>query len=150
MHDVSGPLLRSIRKEGAMILKFSRRKVKEMVAYEKGHEPARKPYTGEGWGCEAEHARGLNLVGDRGIYLICNNSGGVAPSTSGRLAYALECNPEKQGFEDWWNVKQVAFGGDDGAEFIPLELVEQWLKLAKDEAVLWLDLTPSRYQLLDN
>ena len=34
-----------------------------------------------------------------------------------------------QEFDDWWEAKRAAFGGDDGVEFIPLAGVEKSLEL---------------------
>jgi len=59
----------------------------------------------------------LWLVGDQGVYLMSNGSG----DTKGPIAYAKGCDPDKDDFDDWWELKRASFGGDDGVELLPLE-----------------------------
>jgi hypothetical protein len=65
----------------------------------------------------------LILVGDDGIYLLSNGQypGEKPPYLA---AYARECNPKTMDFDTWWAAKQEIFGGDDGAEHVPLADVE--------------------------
>lgn len=134
-----------------MNLIFERTKVQELLAYELAGKPDNKPYTGKGWGCKGEKAHGLNLVGDQGVYLLANRKQKEAPAESGLIAYARGCNPDIDEFDDWWNNKRASFGGDDGAEFIPVEDIQQWLERnakVDNEVFLVIDLTPDQLSLV--
>lgn len=70
--------------------------------------------------------KGLWLVGDQGVYLMPNTTDGIHHKNLGKddtrlVVYARECNPNKLGFDDWWDVKRSTFGGDDGVEFLNLQ-----------------------------
>lgn len=64
---------------------------------------------------------GFWLVGDEGVYLMHNGKrqDGEKPV----VVYATECNPEKLPFDEWWENKRASFGGDDGVEYLPPELI---------------------------
>lgn len=83
------------------------------------------PYTGPDWGVEEDTTQGLQLVGDRGVYLMGNHKHESAPSEMGLVAYATGCHPDKDEF--WYENKRMSFGGDDGANFIPLTDADRWL-----------------------
>ena len=75
---------------------------------------------------------GLLFVHDRGVYLMSSGSprdklSGRGPSYAVYAAYADQCDPEKDA--DWWEASRARVGGDDFAEFIPIE--ETWLNLCK-------------------
>lgn len=58
------------------------------------------------------------LVGDQGVYLMGNH---VLPEgEKPEVIYFDGCNPDKDAFDDWWSYKRATFGGDDGADPIPL------------------------------
>lgn len=91
----------------------------------------------------------LLLVGDQGVYLMTNAKtdhlpGGERP----RPAYAIEADPDRVPFGDWWDAKNVSFGGDDGVELIELDAVEQWLARARGRKRLRLELTPESMRFL--
>lgn len=70
----------------------------------------------------------LWLVGDQGVYLMGNDAGREA----GRpVVYAVECDPTKLEFDDWWAAKNATFGGDDGVEALPLSQVEPLINAAR-------------------
>ena len=64
--------------------------------------------------------KGLWLVGDEGVYLMPNTVG-----SKRTIVYARECDPTKLEFDDWWVVKGITFGGDDGIEFINIDEIER-------------------------
>ena len=102
-----------------MKLYFKKSEVAKVIqAVEKG-SGHQVPYTGEPWGCPEDHTPGIMVVGDQGVYIIGNEDSNGAPVKSGLIAYAKGCNPSVD--SDWWKLKQVAFGADDGAEFLALD-----------------------------
>jgi hypothetical protein len=60
--------------------------------------------------------KGFWLVGDQGVYLMHN--GQTPEGGKNHVVYAVECNPEKVAFDEWWDVKRATFGGDDGVDFL--------------------------------
>jgi hypothetical protein len=131
-----------------MILKFNRAKVQELMDAELAREPGRVPYTGAGWDTPEKRAHGLNLVGDQGVYLVCNSPrvDGRSPSKSGDIAYAANCDPNRMAFEDWYEVKNRSFGGDDGVEFIPADNIRAWLDNTQ-APMARIDIGPKRFAL---
>lgn len=72
---------------------------------------------------------GFLLVKDQGVYLMSNGSPRDIVSTDGDrktsyLVYAKGCNPEKDEF--WYDTAVDRLGGDDFAQFLPVE----WLEMA--------------------
>lgn len=68
---------------------------------------------------------GLWLVGDHGIYLMCNMpSEDVRQAGIQHVVYARQANPETMAFEEWYQAKRDIFGADDGVEFLSAESVE--------------------------
>ena len=62
----------------------------------------------------------LMLVGSDGVYFMSDR-----PNSTDQ-AFAEGCNPNKDEFDDWWELKRSTWGGDDGAEeFDPLQIL--WL-----------------------
>ncbi len=63
----------------------------------------------------------MQLVGDDGVYWMSGvsyedhikNEEGKAD-----VCYAHNCNPHTQDFDEWWDAKQMTFGGDDGVDSI--------------------------------
>jgi hypothetical protein len=89
---------------------------------------------------------GLWLVGDTGISLMSNGAPPLLPSgstTSNVVAYAAECDPRNRG--DWWDVKQAAFGGDDGTLFLEASFIEGLIARGRAQSVC-LDATPERVE----
>jgi len=107
---------------------------------------------------------GLWLVGDDGVYLMTNSRVGLRkdpedPESHFVVAYAIEICPvddkgnKKASIDDWWETKRAAFGGDDGADFIPYEAdegpsIKGWLESNDGEPLLKMDLTPQNYSLV--
>lgn len=80
----------------------------------------------------AEHYRGLYgvktgpglwLVGDHGVYLMGNQE--LNPTKPPNVVYAEGINPLED--ENFYASKRMIFGGDDGAEFLKLQDVKEWL-----------------------
>jgi len=133
-----------------MILTFDRVQMAKLLATELAGPKGAKPFTGKGWGCKAVKSHGLNLVGDQGIYFVCNRKMVDSPVNMGLVAYAKECNPtnKKTKFDDWWAVKNATFGGDDGVEFVTVRSVKAWLDAYWHSNRLRMDLNPGGYVLL--
>lgn len=105
-------------------------------------------------------APGLWLVGDDGIYLMSNSKEGLKvesdmPSEAPHfVVYARECDPKnKEAAEDWWSVKRAAFGGDDGADYIPYQAdkkqcLQSWLEGNPGVEFLQMDLSPGEMSLV--
>lgn len=107
---------------------------------------------------------GLWLVGDDGVYLMSNARSGLRkdpedPESHFVVAYAIEICPvdekgnKKASIDDWWETKRQAFGGDDGADFIPYESdegpsIKGWLESNEGELLLPMDLTPQNFSLV--
>jgi hypothetical protein len=80
---------------------------------------------------------GLWIVGDEGVYIMPNgelpngghpendNPWATRGSTSHPIAYAKGCNPKVDDFDDWWQMKGRTWGGDDGAELLDAEEIEE-------------------------
>lgn len=70
---------------------------------------------------------GLNLVGDRGIYLMSNGRPRQNVNEEGtcQLVYAIGASPEDEGSYD---AKINLYGGDDGCDFLPAETIRPLLE----------------------
>lgn len=110
--------------------KFKADEVKRLVDHCKA-APTHDKYWGEVVGPS------LLLVGDRGVYLMSNGLPGdlLDPSkkdakfASRFVAYADGIDPNKN--EDWYEEKREKFGGDDGADPLPLAWFEKALFTGK-------------------
>lgn len=109
-----------------MKLSFNKADVQKLIDHAKAASKHRLPYG------KKKEKPGLMLVGDQGIYLM---SSGIPhlPKDGGKpeesfVVYPKQCDPTKMEFDEWWEAKRAAFGGDDGVEFLPLESVEASLK----------------------
>ncbi|MFX4300167.1 DUF3085 domain-containing protein [Pseudosulfitobacter pseudonitzschiae] len=83
---------------------------------------------------------GLWLVGDQGVYIMANVP--VTPETraSGdHVVYAAECDPTKLPFDEWYDNKRRIFGGDDGSEFLPAEMIEKALSSGPAKLIVDID-----------
>lgn len=126
-----------------MHMHFDRAEVERLLAHAKAAPEHWKPYE------KGEAEAGLILVGDSGVYLMSNGTPGlfVPGGSKGQLvAYAAECNPVKLPFDDWWGNKRAGFGGDDGADLLPANFIENALKLQKGDVTL--DVTPGRVAIV--
>lgn len=96
---------------------------------------------------------GLWIVGDQGVYLMSNgnphfhNPNNPENPKSSFVVYAKECDPHKLPFDEWYENKRAAFGGDDGSEFISAETIEEWFMRNPKKKTFNIDLTPSRMKI---
>ncbi|WP_414463337.1 DUF3085 domain-containing protein [Hyphomicrobium sp. DY-1] len=94
--------------------------------------------------------KGLWLAGDEGVYLMANTTDGEVNSKRREgdkpfVIYALECDPTKMPFEEWWANKRASFGGDDGVDFFPLE---DFIRFRREEPThLVMEFTPEQIVL---
>jgi hypothetical protein len=80
---------------------------------------------------------GFWIVGDEGVYLMAN--GKAIEAERQPLVYADECNPQTLPFDQWWEYKCASFGGDDGAEFIDRQTVENICATGHDMVIEFMD-----------
>ncbi len=83
-----------------------------------------------------EVSPGLILVKDQGTYLLSNGAlkEGETASNLGLISYAEGTNPKTD--PDWWDVSRELCGGDDFAEYLPLE----WFSEALEQGDQYLEL----------
>jgi hypothetical protein len=109
-----------------MKLTFNAKQVRDLINMTLVANPGVVPYTGPSYEelLGPKHReireRGLQLVGDHGIYLMSNADWPQAKRKDGtaHIVYAEECNPDTN--PDWHCVKRMSFGGDDGVEFFTM------------------------------
>jgi hypothetical protein len=105
------------------VLKFPAdlvRKLADHAAAAKDHRPA--------YG--QPKVPGLMLVGDQGVYLMSTGLPRLPRAGSEKgsfVVYADGINPDVDEFDSWWERKRATFGGDDGADVIPLESFQRAL-----------------------
>ena len=116
-----------------MKLYFKKEQIAKIIAATEKGAGHQVPYTGEPWGRPKDDSPGIMVVGDQGVYIIGNEDSDVAPLKSGLIAYAVGCNPHVD--EDWWEMKQMTYGADDGAEFLELEVAKRLLLVGLDPFV---------------
>ena len=65
----------------------------------------------------------LEIVGDDGVYILNHSTKTNSRNVENhpKVVYAEECNPKTMEFDDWWEVKNNSFGGDDGVELLPID-----------------------------
>lgn len=101
-------------------LVFDTPTVRKLVDHAKAAKTHRATY-----GRKPEPA--LLLVGDQGVYLMSSGQPILPaedgkPDSSSLVAYAKGTDPKKD--EDWYDEKRALFGGDDGADALPLAGLE--------------------------
>jgi len=119
--------------------------VRKLVDHAKGSTEHRATY-----GHKAEPA--LLLVGDQGVYLM---SSGIphlplpdGKSDSSLVAYAKGTNPSGSD-DDWYENKRALYGGDDGADALPLAGLEDALVACEAAGVAFkIRLSPSSISVL--
>lgn len=88
------------------------------------------------YGQEDNPPRGFWIVGDQGVYLMHNGKHAAgADETKNVVVYAHECNPNTMDFDEWWAVKRLTFGGDDGADYFDTAFVLQCIELKRDMVI---------------
>jgi Protein of unknown function (DUF3085) len=128
-----------------MKITFDRAGVERLIAHAKA-----APEHSLAFGEKAPALPGLWIVGDEGVYLMSNGKPGLPLDENGKqfMVYADQINPLTMAFDDWWANKRTAFGGDDGADMIPLSEIEQALATYRAGEALQLELTPKAMRWL--
>lgn len=88
---------------------------------------------------------GLWLVGDQGVYLMSNET--LTDNNKPTVTYANEINPHTLEFDDWYDAKQAAFGGDDGVVFLEAAALREWIRNTPGPT-LSMNLTPRGLTLI--
>lgn len=87
--------------------------------------------------------RGLILVGDQGVYLMSQASRAEVDAAGvSHVAYARQIDPTALPFDEWYDAKRTAFGGDDGTMLLPQEDLERLL--GHSGKTIDMELTPDR------
>lgn len=71
------------------------------------------------------------LVGDNGVYFCTESLNPNNPESGRFVVFAENCNPEAMEFDEWWEVKQATWGGDDGVEKFHISELEKALTTIK-------------------
>lgn len=99
-----------------------------------------------------EDGPGLWLVGDHGVYLMsnaaCDQNIQQKDGNGMLVAYADQINPNTLPFEEWYDNKVAAFGGDDGCDFIAADMIEVMLEVS-DESKVGIKLTLSDIRVVN-
>jgi hypothetical protein len=98
---------------------------------------------------------GLWIVGDQGVYLMSNGRPDLMPEPIDPahperrfVVYAREIDPTRMAFDVWYANKRMAFGGDDGCDYLAASDIEAALADQGPNEPLVLDLTPARLKLM--
>ena len=121
-----------------MIIHFERASVARLLAHSRA-APSHEPSYAERY-ANIRPTAGLWLVGDQGVYLMSNGRPAL-PMDGAHALYAIEIDPTKVSFDEWWAAKRAAFGGDDGVEALRADFIDNWLALHGGRMIP-LDLTP--------
>jgi hypothetical protein len=75
---------------------------------------------------------------------------GMGDKPSNLVVYADGINPDVDAFDDWWAEKRRTFGGDDGADVIPLRSFQAALAglLGEKDARVEVEITPTTLGVL--
>ncbi len=85
----------------------------------------------------------LHLVKDHGIYVMSNGSPRqlIEGTDKSVVAYAIEANPNKLEFDEWWETAGRIMGGDDCVITLPLPMFETATKDKNDSDTFRLKVT---------
>ena len=76
-----------------------------------------------GYDDEATPCPALQLVHDRGVYIMSNGiPRDMVDSSGSYVVYAEGCDPSKAEFDDWYEKSRDLVGGDDFVEVIKITL----------------------------
>lgn len=124
-----------------MKLHFEKKAIQAAYDFECAHCPSPAPYADDDIA-----QSGLLLVGDQGVYIMPNTSENTkvpGQPTMQHVVYAKEADPA---LDDWWESKRESFGPEDGAEFLPIKEVREWLALRADYKYVEADITPTQIE----
>ena len=74
----------------------------------------------------------VTLVGDEGVYFMAKCDKDEQPlrdDGSISVAYAVDCDPRGD-FDTWWEAKRETYGGDDGFDSLPIDIIMKPCKWA--------------------
>lgn len=127
-----------------MKLTFNRAGVERLLAHAKAASEHRSTFEQR-----PPIGPGLILVGDQGVYLMSNGLPMLKADDGENnfVVYADQINPETMQFDDWYEAKRAAFGGDDGAEPIPAASIEHSLVSGPGHP-LGMELTPQNIGIM--
>jgi hypothetical protein len=60
------------------------------------------------------------LVKDQGVYFMSDKGERDEKGRHKLLAFAVGCNPDVDGFDDWWELGRQELGGDDFGEYFDI------------------------------
>ncbi len=118
-----------------MILRFNKKEVDELINWQLQNKVSETevPYASyikeKDPKANVKCLPSLEIVGDDGVYILNHSTKTNSRNVENhpKVVYAEECNPKTMEFDDWWEVKNNSFGGDDGVELLPIE----WFKKIK-------------------
>ncbi|AJY19249.1 PF11284 family protein [Burkholderia multivorans ATCC BAA-247] len=61
------------------------------------------------------------LVKDQGVYFMAERGERRPDGRRKTIAYAVDCDPDADPFDNWWELARAEFGGDDFGEFFDLQ-----------------------------
>lgn len=59
---------------------------------------------------------GISLAKDHGVYFVADKGERTSEGRCKLIAYAVDCNPDIDPFNTWWETARVELGGDDFVE----------------------------------
>jgi hypothetical protein len=114
-------------------LRFNLEQLEPIIEWAQRQQPGYYPYTTD------PAPRGLLFVKDQGIYLMANTNTRQLREDG---TWTVVCYAEHYGPDaDWWKVREAA-GGDDFAEFLPLELMVNAIAAAPEDQWLVIEFDP--------
>lgn len=59
---------------------------------------------------------GISLAKDQGVYFLADKGERTPEGRRKHIAYAVDCTPDTDDFEVWWQTARAELGGDDFVE----------------------------------
>ncbi|WP_036586593.1 DUF3085 domain-containing protein [Brucella anthropi] len=59
---------------------------------------------------------GISLAKDQGVYFLADEGERTPEGRRKHIAYAVDCNPDTDPFDTWWETARAELGGDDFVE----------------------------------
>lgn len=117
---------------------FKKEEVERLINHSKA-APEQMKY----WGEEITEPS-LLFVGDRGVYLMSNGTPrDIVEGESSFCAFADGIDPRVN--KDWYDAKRDLFGGDDGADVIPVSMFDK--PLVANKSYVWVELTETQIKV---
>lgn len=78
------------------------------------------------------------LAKDQGVYFLAERGERRPDGRQALIAYAVDCNPDIDPFDDWWELALAELGGDDfGEHFDPRAKVFMYILNSEDDLELY-------------